>query len=81
MLNQEFARMLKLRITGITISQDFLCFHGDRCSVANALLVYAMHINSTAQIRISEAKKCGLQMKKIAHKGYNRPEYNLHPGN
>ena len=69
MLNQEIARLLKLGIIG-NIS--------DRCSAANTLLMNAMHINSTTQMEFNEVKKGEVQLRKIPHKGYNRPEYNLH---
>lgn len=78
MLTRVIARNLKAGIIGNIIGQDSLCLHGDRCSVANPLLIYAMHITSTAQIKFNEGEKCGLQLKKIAHKWYNHPEFNLH---
>ena len=78
MLTRQIARILEVGIIGNIIGQDFLRIHGDRYSVANPLLIYAMHITSTAQIKFSEGKQCGLQLKKIAHKRCNRPEFNLH---
>ena len=65
-------------IIGNIIGQDFLRIHGEWYSVANPLLIYAMQITSTAQIKFSEGKECGLQLKGLAHKRDNRPGFNLH---
>ena len=78
MLTRQIARILKVGIIGNIIGQDFLRIHGEWYSVANPLLIYAMHITSTAQIKFNKGYKCRLQLKKIAHKEHNRPEFSLH---